>query len=45
MGFLLKDKSEVFQLFVDFFHMVRTQFAKSIKSLQSDNGKKYENQN
>ena len=43
--FLMKDKSEVFQLFVNFFHMVRTQFGKPIKRIRSDNGKEYVNHN
>src|ERR1051325_1789273 len=43
--FLMKDKSEVCQLFVNFFQMVKTQFGKPIKRLQSDNGEEYVNQN
>lgn len=41
----MKDKSEVYQLFVNFFQMVKTQFGKPIKRLRSDNGKEYVNQN
>ena len=37
--FLMKDKSEVFQLFVNFFHMVRTQFRKPIKRYGQTMGK------
>ena len=43
--FLMKEKSEVFQLFVQFYRMVQTQFGKSIKCLRSDNGREYVNQN
>lgn len=42
--FLMKDKFGVYQLFVNFFQMVKTQFGKPIKRLRSDNGKEYVNQ-
>ena len=42
--FLMKDKSEVFQLFESFYSMVHTQFGRRIKRLRSDNGKEYVNQ-
>ncbi|RDX60855.1 hypothetical protein CR513_60969, partial [Mucuna pruriens] len=35
--FLMKHKYNVCQIFVDFFHLVKNQFDKSIKRLQSDN--------
>jgi len=35
--FLMKDKSEVFHLFVNFYKMVQTQFASPIKRLCCDN--------
>jgi len=43
--FLMKDKSEVFHLFVNFYQMVQTQFESPIKRLRSNNGTKYVNQN
>jgi len=43
--FLLKYKSEVFHLFVNFYRMVQTQFESPIKRLHSDNGREYVNQN
>jgi len=43
--FLMKDKSEVFQLFVNFYHIIQTQFGSLIKRLCSDNGREYVNQN
>jgi len=39
----MKEKSEVFTLFLKFFHMVKTQFGKIIKRLRSDNGREYVN--
>ncbi|MCE6984119.1 transposase, partial [Pseudomonas frederiksbergensis] len=41
--FLMKEKSEVLNLFVRFFYMIKTQFGKSIKRLCSDNGREYVN--
>ncbi|RDX81124.1 hypothetical protein CR513_38237, partial [Mucuna pruriens] len=41
--FLLKHKYEVCQIFVDFFHLVKNQFNKSIKRLRSDNGTEFVN--
>ena len=41
--FFMKQKFEVFTLFVKFFHVVKTQFGKSIKRLRSDNGREYVN--
>jgi len=41
--FLMKEKFEVFNLFVRFFCMIKTQFGKSIKRLCSDNGREYVN--
>ncbi|KAL2320148.1 hypothetical protein Fmac_029117 [Flemingia macrophylla] len=43
--FLMKDKSEVFHLFVNFYRMVQTQFGSLIKRLRSDNGREYVNHN
>jgi len=43
--FLMKDKSEVFQLFVNFYRIIQTQFGSPIKKLRSDNGREYVNQN
>ena len=43
--FLMKDKSEVFHLFVKFYRMIQTQFESPIKRLRSNNGKEYVNQN
>ena len=40
----MKDKLEVFQLFVQFYNTIQTQFGKTIKRLHFDNGKKYVNQ-
>jgi len=40
----MKDKSEVFQLFVNFYKMVQTQFENPIKRLRSDNGREHVNQ-
>jgi len=41
----MKDKFEVFHLFVNFYKMVQTQFESPIKRLRSDNGREYVNQN
>ncbi|RDY09226.1 hypothetical protein CR513_06435, partial [Mucuna pruriens] len=41
--FLMKHKSEVCQIFVDFFRFVKNQFGKSIKRLWSYNGTKFVN--
>jgi len=41
----MKDKSEVFQLFVNFYHIIQTQFGSPIKRLHFDNGREYVNQN
>ena len=41
----MKDKSEVFHLFVNFYRMIQTQFGSPIKRLRSDNGREYVNQN
>ncbi|RDY02258.1 hypothetical protein CR513_14309, partial [Mucuna pruriens] len=41
--FLMKHRSEVCQIFVDFFCLVNNQFNKSIKRLRSDNGTKFVN--
>jgi len=40
---LMKDKTEVVQIFQNFYHMVQTQFKKVIKQLQTDNKTKYVN--
>jgi len=37
----MKDKSEVFHLFVNFYRMVQTQFESPIKRLRYDNGREY----
>jgi hypothetical protein len=37
--FLMNNKSEVPQLFIQFYNMVQTQFGKRIKRIHSDNGK------
>jgi len=37
----MNNKSEVPQLFIQFYNMVRTQFEKGIKRIHSDNGKEY----
>ena len=39
----MKEKSEVFSVFVKFYRMIHTQFGKSVKSLRSDNGREYVN--
>ena len=39
----MKDKLEVFQLFIQVYHIIQTQFENSIKHLHSDNDKKYVN--
>ena len=41
----MKDKSEVFHLYVIFYRMVRTQFENPIKRLHSDNEREHVNQN
>ncbi|CAO2841169.1 unnamed protein product [Amaranthus hypochondriacus] len=41
--YFLKHKSEVFDVFVKFHTMIRTQFQKQIRILRSDNGKEYVN--
>ncbi|RDX63837.1 Copia protein, partial [Mucuna pruriens] len=41
--FLIKHKSKVCQIFVDFFYLVKNQFNKSIKRLRSDNGTEFVN--
>lgn len=41
--FLMKEQYEVFIFFVKFFHMIKTQFGKSIKRLCSNNGRNYVN--
>ena len=41
----MKDKSEVFQLFVNFNRIIQTQFGSPIKRLCSDNEREYVNQN
>ncbi|RDX88508.1 hypothetical protein CR513_29887, partial [Mucuna pruriens] len=41
--FLMKHKSEVCQIFVDFFCLVKNQFGKSIKRLWLDNGTEFVN--
>jgi len=40
----MKDKYEVFHLFVNFYQMVQTQFESPIKRLRSDDGREYVNQ-
>ena len=40
----MKDKSEVFHLFVKFYRMIQTQFESPIKRLRSDHGREYVNQ-
>ncbi|RDX82107.1 hypothetical protein CR513_37145, partial [Mucuna pruriens] len=39
----MKHKYEVYQIFVDFFHLVKNQFNKSIKRLRSNNGTEFVN--
>ncbi|RDY03703.1 hypothetical protein CR513_12680, partial [Mucuna pruriens] len=41
--FLMKHKSEICQIFVDFFCLVKNQFDKSIKRLHSNNGTEFVN--
>ncbi|RDY02144.1 hypothetical protein CR513_14444, partial [Mucuna pruriens] len=41
--FLMKQKYKIYQIFVDFFRLVKNQFNKSIKRLQSDNGTEFVN--
>ena len=41
--YFLKNKSEVFKKFVQFFQMVQTQFQKPIQILRSDNGGEFVN--
>ncbi|RDX84088.1 hypothetical protein CR513_34915, partial [Mucuna pruriens] len=41
--FLMKHKYEVCQIFVNFFRLLKNQFNKSIKRLQSDNGTEFVN--
>ena len=43
--FFMKDKSEVFHLFVIFYRMVQTQFESPIKKLHYDDEREYVNQN
>ena len=40
--YFLKHKSEVFERFKSFYHMIQTQFNASIKILRSDNGTEYD---
>ena len=42
--YLLKHKSEVFECFKSFHHMIQTQFNASVKILRSDNGTEYHGQ-
>jgi len=41
----MKNKSEVFHLFVKLYKMIQTQFESPIKRLCFDNGREYVNQN
>jgi len=41
--FLMKEKIEVFNLFIRFFRMIKTKFGKLIKRLQFENGREYVN--
>ncbi|KOM56062.1 hypothetical protein LR48_Vigan10g195400 [Vigna angularis] len=41
--YLMSNKSEVFQIFVKFFHLVQNQFGRNIKRIRSDNGTEYVN--
>lgn len=41
--FVMNTKSEVPQIFIQFYNMVQTQFGKGIKRIRSDNGKEYVN--
>ncbi|XP_057529897.1 uncharacterized mitochondrial protein AtMg00810-like [Amaranthus tricolor] len=41
--YFLKHKSEVFKVFVDFYHMICTQFQTPIRILRTDNGREYVN--
>ena len=43
--FLLKEKSEVENVFRNFYTMVQTQFNTKIKMVRSDNGREYFSQN
>lgn len=43
--FLLKDKTNVYQTFVDFYKTIQTQFRTNIHILHNDNGTKYFNKN
>ncbi|KAK4254159.1 hypothetical protein QN277_020331 [Acacia crassicarpa] len=42
--YLLKDKTEVYQTFLNFHSMIQTQFQTNIKILHTDNGTEYFNQ-
>lgn len=42
--FLLKDKTEVYQTFIDFYKMILTQFDTKIQTLHTDDGTEYFNQ-
>jgi transposase InsO family protein len=41
----MNNKSEVPQLFIQFYNLVQTQFGKGIKRIRSDNRKEYVNHN
>ena len=41
----MKDKSKVFQLFINFYRIIQTQLGSPIKRLHYDNGREYVNQN
>ena len=41
--YLLKNKSEVFEKFTQFFTMVQTQFQTTVQILRSDNGREFVN--
>ena len=39
--YLLKKKSEVFPLFIQFLQMIKTQYKTIVRTLRSDNGREY----
>ena len=41
----MKEKTEVFQLFVNFYSIIQTQFRSPVKRLRFDIGREYVNQN
>ena len=39
--YLLSDKTEVYKMFISFFHMIERQFDAKVKIVRSDNGTKF----